>query len=91
MGNAIIRADKVMLWSCSSTRSLSVVLLWGTFHGDYTVTTDHQAVTHPYFIQDTSNMLTGWAIVLGNFDFTVTLVAEKWTEYRTHCLECLDK
>ena len=32
---------------------------------------DHAALTHLYYMQDTSNMLTHWAIALKAFDFTV--------------------
>ena len=33
--------------------------------------TDHRALVYLYHMQDTSNMLTRWAIALQNFDFTV--------------------
>ena len=35
------------------------------------VSTDHADLTHLYYMQDTSNMLTRWAIALQGFDFTV--------------------
>ena len=45
------------------------------FGKHFTVITDHQALTHLYYMQDNSNMLTRWAIALQNFDFTVKHVA----------------
>lgn len=39
--------------------------------------TDHNASVYLYKLQDTSNMLTRWAISLQNFDFTVEYVADK--------------
>ena len=33
--------------------------------------TDHRAIVYLYHMQDTSNVLTRWAIALHNFDFTV--------------------
>ena len=47
------------------------------FGRHFTVMTDHQALTHLYYMQDTSNMLTRWAIALQNFDFTVKHVPGK--------------
>ena len=47
------------------------------FGKHFTVMTDHQALTHLYYMQDTSNMLTRWAIALQNFDFTVKHVPGK--------------
>ena len=35
------------------------------------VSTDHADLTHLYYMQDTSTMLTRWAITLQGFDFTV--------------------
>ena len=48
--------------------------LWGRH---FTCCTDHQALTYLYKMQDTSNMLTRWAIALQNYDFTVKHVAGK--------------
>ena len=48
--------------------------LWGRH---FTCCTDHQALTYLYKMQDTSNMLTPWAIALQNYDFTVKHVAGK--------------
>ncbi|CAB1098409.1 unnamed protein product [Ectocarpus sp. CCAP 1310/34] len=48
--------------------------LWGR---QITCHTDHQALTYLYHMQDTSNMLTRWAICLQNFDFTVKHVPGK--------------
>ncbi|CAB1111480.1 unnamed protein product [Ectocarpus sp. CCAP 1310/34] len=48
--------------------------LWGRH---FTCHTDHQALTYLYHMQDTSNMLTRWAICLQNFDFTVKHVPGK--------------
>ena len=45
------------------------------FGKHFTVSTDHQALTYLYYMQDTSNRLTRWAIALQNFDFTVKHVA----------------
>ena len=45
-----------------------------------TVITHHQALTHLYYMQDTSNMLTRWAAALQNFDFTVKHVTGKLNE-----------
>ena len=42
--------------------------LWGRH---FTCCTDHLALTHLYQTQDTSNLLTRWAIALKNYDFTV--------------------
>ena len=42
--------------------------LWGQH---FTVITDHAALRYLYAMQDTSNMLTRWAISLQSFDFTV--------------------
>ena len=42
--------------------------LWGKH---FKCGTDHAALTHLYYMQDTSNMLTRWAIALQSFDFTV--------------------
>ena len=42
--------------------------LWGRH---FTCCTDHQALTYLYKMQDTSNMLTRWAIALQKYDFTV--------------------
>ena len=42
--------------------------LWGKH---FRCVTDHAALTHLYYMQDTSNMLTRWAIALQSFDFTV--------------------
>ncbi|CAB1102857.1 unnamed protein product [Ectocarpus sp. CCAP 1310/34] len=47
------------------------------FGKHFTVITDHQALTHLFYMQDTSNMLTRWAIALQNYDFTVKHVAGK--------------
>ena len=47
------------------------------FGKHFTVMTDHQALTHLYYMQDTSNMLTRWAIALQNYDFTVKHVPGK--------------
>ena len=47
------------------------------FGKHFTVITDHQASTHLYHMQDTSNMLTQWAIALQNFELTVKRVAGK--------------
>ena len=47
-----------------------------SFGKHFTVITD-QALTHLYYMQDTSNMLTRWAIALQNFDFTVKHIAGK--------------
>lgn len=43
----------------------------------FTVITDRQALTHLFYMQDTSNMPTGWAIALHNFEFTVKHVVGK--------------
>lgn len=43
----------------------------------FTLTTDHQALTHLYYVQDTSYMLTRWAIAFQYFDVTVKHVAGK--------------
>ncbi len=48
--------------------------LWGRH---FVCHTDHQALTYLYHMQDTSNMLTRWAIALQNFDFTVKHVPGK--------------
>ncbi|CAB1120564.1 unnamed protein product [Ectocarpus sp. CCAP 1310/34] len=48
--------------------------LWGRH---FTCSTDHQALTYLYHMQDTSNMLTRWAIALQNYDFTVKHVPGK--------------
>ncbi|CAB1100197.1 unnamed protein product [Ectocarpus sp. CCAP 1310/34] len=48
--------------------------LWGRH---FTCSTDHQALTSLYHMQDTSNMLTRWAIALQNYDFTVKHVPWK--------------
>lgn len=48
--------------------------LWGRH---FTCHTDHQALTYLYQMQDTSNMLTRWAIALQSFDFTVKHVPGK--------------
>ena len=48
--------------------------LWGRH---FTCCTDHQALTYLYKMQDTSNMLTRWAIALQNYDFTVKHVPSK--------------
>ena len=42
--------------------------LWGKH---FTCVTDHAALRYLYTMQDTSNMLTRWAIALQSFDFTV--------------------
>ena len=42
--------------------------LWGKH---FEVVTDHAALRYLYTMQDTSNMLTRWAIALQSFDFTV--------------------
>ena len=42
--------------------------LWGKH---FECVTDHAALTHLYYMQDTSTMLTRWAITLQGFDFTV--------------------
>ena len=41
--------------------------LWGKH---FKCVTDHAVLTHLYYMQDTSNMLTRWAIALQGFDFT---------------------
>ena len=41
------------------------------------VITDHQALTHLHYTQDTSNMLTRWAIALQKLVFTVKHVGGK--------------
>ncbi|CAB1101267.1 unnamed protein product [Ectocarpus sp. CCAP 1310/34] len=41
--------------------------LWGRH---FTCVTDHAALRYLYTMQDTSNMLTRWAIALQSFDFT---------------------
>ena len=69
-------------YSASMKERCGVVLIlahWRPYlFGKYlTVITDHQALTHLYYMQDTSNMLTRWAIALQNFDFTVKHVAGK--------------
>ena len=69
-------------YSASSKECCGVVLAlahWRPylFGKHFTVITDHQALTHLYYMQDTSNMLTCWAIALQNFDFTVEDVAGK--------------
>ena len=48
--------------------------LFGT---KFTVFTDHRALIYLYHMQDTSNMLTPWAIALQNFDFTVKHIPGK--------------
>ena len=45
------------------------------FEKHFTAITDHRALTHLYYLQDTSNMVTRWAIGLQNLDFTVKQVA----------------
>ena len=47
------------------------------FEKKLTVFTDHRALVCIYHMQDTSNMLTRWAIALQNFGFTVKHVAGK--------------
>ena len=48
------------------------------FGNKFTVFTDHRALlVYLYDMQDTSNMLTRWAIALQNFDSTVKHVAGK--------------
>ena len=42
--------------------------LWGRH---FTCVTDHAALRYLYTMQDTSNMLTRWAIAMQSFDFTV--------------------
>ena len=42
--------------------------LWGRH---FTCVTDHAALRYLYTMQDTSNMLTRWAIALQSFDFSV--------------------
>ena len=39
--------------------------------------TDHRALVYLYHMQDTSNMLTHWAIALQNFGFTVKHISGK--------------
>ena len=41
---------------------------WGRH---FTCVTDHSALTYLFHMQDTSNMLTRWAIALQGYDFTV--------------------
>ena len=48
--------------------------LWGRH---FTCCTDHQALTYLYHMQDTSNMLTRWAICLQKYDVTVKHVPGK--------------
>ena len=48
--------------------------LWGRHFVCYT---DHHALTYLHKMQDTSNMLTPWAIALQNYDFTVKHVPGK--------------
>ena len=47
------------------------------FGKHFTVFTDHRALVYLYHMQDTSNMLTRWAIALQNFDFTVKHIPGK--------------
>ena len=42
--------------------------LWGKH---FKCVTNHAALTHLYYMQDTSNVLTRWAIAFQGFDFTV--------------------
>ena len=54
MHNTIILCvDESMLWSCPRIRSLGTAFIWESFK----VITDHQALTHLYYMQDNSNML----------------------------------
>ena len=39
--------------------------------GEISFVTDHSALRYLYSMQDTSNMLTRWAIALQSYDFTV--------------------
>lgn len=47
------------------------------FGKHFVLYTDHQALVHMFYMQDTSNMLTRWAIALQNFDFTVKHIPGK--------------
>ena len=58
------------VWSLLHWRSY----LWGRL---FTCSTDHQALTHLYRMQDTSNMLTRWSIQFQSFDFTAKHVPGK--------------
>ena len=53
------------------------------FGKQFTVFTDHRALLYLYHMQDTSNMLTGWAIALQNFDFTVKHIPGKLNPFGT--------
>ena len=55
-----------MLWSCPRSAALASVPFGQTLK----CVTDRAALTHLYYMQDTSNMLTRWAIALQSFDFT---------------------
>ena len=69
---------------CSPTMKECTAVVWALTHWrpylwgrHFTCHTDHQALTYLYHMQDTSNMLTRWAICLENFDFTVKHVPGK--------------
>ena len=63
-------------YSASPKESLAVVLAvthWGPYvcGRHFVCVTDHSALLFLYSMQDTSNMLTRWAIALQSYDFTV--------------------